>query len=67
MARFSIADINSLMSAVSIAYNMAVRKQAKEYWNDLALRLNELAKEMEEERQKDLLQRVIRNENHTDS
>ena len=48
MARFSIDDIRSLMSAVSITYNKATRKQAKEYWNDLANRLNELAKEMEE-------------------
>ena len=48
MASFSIADIRSLMSAVSIAYNLAVREQAKEYWNDLANRLNEQAKEMEE-------------------
>lgn len=49
MARFSIKDIYSLMSAVSITYNKATRKEAKEYWNDLANRLNELAKEMEEE------------------
>lgn len=59
MAKFSIGDIHSLMSAVSIAYSMAVRKQAKEYWNDLALRLNELAEEMEAERLKDLMRRAM--------
>lgn len=47
MARLSINDVRSLMSAVSIAYNLAARKQAKDYWNDLANRLNELAEEME--------------------
>lgn len=60
MARFSINDIRSLMSAVSIAYNLDVRKQAKEYWNDLALRLNELAEEMEEEHQKELMRRATK-------
>lgn len=53
MARFSINDIRSLMSAVSVVYNIATRQQAKEYWNDLANRLNELAEEMEEEHQKE--------------
>lgn len=59
MAKFTINDIRSLMSAVSIAYSMAVRKQAKEYWNDLALRLNDLTEEMEAERQKDLMRRAM--------
>ena len=60
MARFTIADIQSLMSAVSIAYNMAAREQAKEYWNDLANRLNELAKEMEAEKMKALLKEAVK-------
>lgn len=57
MVKFSINDIRSLMSAVSIAYSVAERKQAKEYWNDLANRLNELAEEMERERMLDLMRR----------
>lgn len=48
MERFSINDIRSLMSAVSIAYNKTALKQKKEYWNDLLNRLYELEMEMEE-------------------
>ena len=53
MAKFTINDIYSLMSAVSIVYNLAERKEAKEYWNDLANRLYELAKEMEAVKKED--------------
>lgn len=60
MATFSIKDIQSLMSAVSIVYNMAEREQAKEYWNDLANRLNELEEEMEAVHQKDLMRRATK-------
>ena len=58
MVKFSIDDIRSLMSAVSIIYNIATRKEAKDYWNDLANRLNELEKEMERERLLDLMRRA---------
>lgn len=58
MAQFTINDIRSLMSAVSVVYNIATRQQAKEYWNDLALRLNELSEEMEEAHLEDLMRRA---------
>ncbi len=60
MAKFSINDIRSLMSAVSITYQIATRREAREYWNDLANRLNELAEEMEEEHQKELMRRATK-------
>ena len=55
MAKFTINDIYSLMSAVSIAYNNATRREAKEYWNDLCNRLNEQAKEMCEVQMKEIM------------
>lgn len=58
MVKFSIADIRSLMSAVSITYYIATRKEEKDYWNDLSNRLNELANEMERERMLDLMRRA---------
>ena len=58
MVQFSINDIRSLMSAVSIVYNKATRREAKKYWNDLANRLNELKKEMEEEHLKEIMRRA---------
>lgn len=60
MARLSINDIKSLLSAVSITYNLATRREAKEYWNDLANRLNELAEEMEEAHKKELIRRATK-------